>query len=194
MSNFEFVFSLFSLMLGLALANVLGGLGDALQERRKLKVGVLTPLLGLLITIDIASCWTVAWSLRDRFQPTFLSLLCGLAVTGTYYFISRMIVPRNTAEWPDFDVYYWGHKRWILGGQIFCDASAYAAQIALHENPLVGILDKVFASLLFVGLFAVLLAKGKRLNVAMLVGLILLYLVAAVFYQFQIGGGPESGI
>jgi hypothetical protein len=130
MSSFEFVFSLFSLMLGLALANVLGGLGDALQERRKLNVGVLTPLLGLLITIDIASCWTVAWSLRDRFQPTFLSLLCGLAVTGTYYFISRMVVPRNTAEWPDFDVYYWGPKRWVLGGQIFCDASAYAAQMA----------------------------------------------------------------
>jgi len=28
----------------------------------------------------------------------------------------------------------------------------------------------------------------------MLVGLILPYLFAAVFYQFQIGGGPESGI
>jgi hypothetical protein len=193
-SNFEFVFSLFSLMLGLALANVLGGLGDALQERRKLNVGVLTPLLGLLITVDIASGWTVAWSLRDLFQPTFFSLLCGLAVTGTYYFISRMVVPRNTAEWPNFDVYYWGHKRWILGGQIFCDASAYAAQMALHENPLVGILDKVFAGLLFAGLFTALLAKGKRLNIAMLVGLILLYLVGAVFYQFHIGGGPESGV
>ncbi|HSU18207.1 MAG TPA: hypothetical protein VLI45_00560 [Acidobacteriaceae bacterium] len=194
MSNFEFVFSLFSLMLGLALANVLGGLGDALQERRKLNVGVLTPLLALLITIDIASCWTVAWSLRDRFQPTFFSLLCGLAVTGTYYFISRMVVPRNTAEWPDFDDYYWGHKRWILSGQIFCDAAAYAAQMALHENPLVGILDKVLAALGFVGLFAALLVKGRRLNIAMLVGLILLYLVGAVFYQFHIGGGPESGV
>lgn len=53
---------------------------------------------------------------------------------------------------------------------------------------------KVFAIVLFVGLFAALVAKGKRLNVAMLVGLILLYLFAAVFYQFQIGGGPESGI
>ena len=190
MSNFEFVFSLFSLMLGLSLANVLGGLGDALQERHKLNVGVLTPLLALLITIDIASCWTVAWSLRDRFQPTFFSLLCGLAVTGTYYFISRMVVPRNTAEWPDFDSYYWGHKRWILGGQIFCDAAAYAAQMALHENPLGGTLDKVFAIVLFVGLFAALLVKGKRLNIAMLVGLILLYyLVGAVFQQFHIGEG-----
>jgi hypothetical protein len=187
MSNFEFVFSLFSLMLGLSLANVLGGLGDALQERRRVNVGVLTPLLGLLITIDIASCWTVAWSLRDRIQPTFFSLLCGLAVTGTYYFISRMVVPRNTTEWPDLDDYYWGHKRWILGGQIFCDASAYAAQMALHENPLAGILDKVFAGFLFVGLFAALLAKGKRLNIAMLVGLILLYyLIGAVVSQFYI--------
>jgi hypothetical protein len=194
MTDFEFVFTLFGLLLGLALANVLEGLGNALQERRKLNVGVLTPLLGLLITIDIASFWTVAWSLRDRFQPTFMALLCGLAVTGTYYFIARMVFPRNTAEWPDFDVYFWGHKRWLLSGMIFCDASAYAAQMALHENPLVGVLDKIFAGLLFLGLAATLLAKGKRLNIALLVSLILLYLVAAVLYQFHIGGGPESGI
>ena len=194
MTNFEFVFTLFGLLLGLALANVLGGLGNALQERRKLHVGVLTPLLGLLITIDITSFWTVAWSLRDRFQPTFLSLLCGLAVTGTYYFIARMVVPRNPVEWPDFDVYYWGHKRWLLSGMIFCDGSAYAAQMALHVRPFVGVIDKVFAALLFVGLFSALLAKGKRLNLVLLVGLITLYLIAAVFYQFQVVGGPESGI
>src|SRR4051812_10245322 len=194
MTNFEFVFTLFGLLLGLALANVLGGLGNALQERRKVNVGVLTPLLGLLITIDITSFWTVAWSLRDRFQPTFLSLLCGVVVTGTYYFIARMVVPRNAAEWPDFDAYFWSHKRWLLGGMIFCDASAYAAQMVLHQRPLVGVVDKLFASLLFGGLFAALVAKGKRLNIAVLVCLILLYLVAAVLYQFHIGGGPESGI
>jgi hypothetical protein len=59
--------------------------------------------------------------------------------------------------------------------------------MALHENPLAGILDKVFAGFLFVGLFAALLAKGKRLNIAMLVGLILLYyLIGAVVSQFYI--------
>ena len=69
MTNFEFVFSLLGLLLGLALANVLSGLSNALQERRKLKVGTLTPLLGLLITLDITSYWTVAWSLRGALQP-----------------------------------------------------------------------------------------------------------------------------
>jgi len=62
--------------------------------------------------------------------------------------------------------------------------------MALDENPLGGTLDKVFAIVLFVGLFAALLVKGKRLNIAMLVGLILLYyLVGAVFQQFHIGEG-----
>ena len=43
MSNFEFVFSLFGLLLGLALAEVLGGFGTAIQHRRKVKIGWLTP-------------------------------------------------------------------------------------------------------------------------------------------------------
>jgi hypothetical protein len=193
MTNFEFVFSLLGLLLGLSLANVLAGLSNALQERRKLKVGILTPLLGLLITFDITSYWTVAWSLRGALQPSFFVLLCGLAVTGTYYFISRMVFPRNTAEWPDFDVYYWGHKRWLLTGVIFCDAATYVFQIVLNERPLVGLIDKVFAGLLFGGLFAVLLAKGKRLNAVLLTFLVLTYPVAAVLYQLHVGGGAESG-
>jgi hypothetical protein len=104
-----------------------------------------------------------------------------------------MVFPRNTAEWPDFDVYYWGHKHWLLAGVIFCDSATYLFQIALNEHPLVGLIDKVFAVLLFAGLFGVLLAKGKRLNVALLVYLVLLYPIASVFYQLHIGGGPESG-
>jgi hypothetical protein len=35
MSEFEFVFTLFGLLLGLALAEILAGLGAALQLRRK---------------------------------------------------------------------------------------------------------------------------------------------------------------
>ena len=60
MSNFEFVFSLFGLLLGLALAEVLGGLGTAIQSRRKVRIGWLTPLLGLVIALDLTSFWTIA--------------------------------------------------------------------------------------------------------------------------------------
>ena len=90
-------------------------------------------------------------------------------------------------------VYYWDHKRWLLAGVIFCDAATYVFQIVLNERPLVGLIDKVFAGLLFGGLFAVLLAKGKRLNAVLLTFLVLTYPVAAVLYQLHVGGGAESG-
>ena len=48
MTNFEFTFSLFGLLLGLSLAELLGGFARSLQKRGKLKIGWLLPLLGLL--------------------------------------------------------------------------------------------------------------------------------------------------
>ena len=189
MSNFEFVFSLFGLLLGLALATVLGGLGNALQERHKIRVGWLTPLLGLLVALDIASFWTIAWSIRNALQPNYFYLLSGLVVTGTYFFVARMVFPTNFAEWPDFDVYYFGHKRWVLFGVIFCDIAAYAAQVVLGAHPFSSLLDKIIVFLFFPGLAAAALARGKRLNIALLVYLVLLYPVAATLYQLHVGTG-----
>lgn len=187
MSNFEFVFSLFGLLLGLALAEVLSGLSNALQERHKLKIGWQTPLLGLLVALDIASFWAVAWSMRDALQPNFFYLLSGLLVTGTYYFVARIVFPKNTTEWPDFDVYFIGHKRWVLGGVIFCNLMAYAAQIVLGAHPLDHLLDKVVVALFFPGLIASMLAKGTRLNTALLALLVLLYPAAATLYLLHVG-------
>ena len=69
MSNFEFVFSLFGLLLGLALAEVLGGFGTAIQSRKKVRIGWLTPLMALLVALDITSFWMIAWSVRTTCEP-----------------------------------------------------------------------------------------------------------------------------
>jgi len=186
-TNFEFVFSLFGLLLGLALAQVLGGLGDTLQERHKLKVGWLTPLLGLLLVLDISSFWTVAWSLRDALLPNYFYLLCGLLITGTYYFVARLVFPKNYSEWPDFDVYYFRHKRVVLCGVTFCNAMAYGVQLALGADSFGSLLDKLVAAVFFPGLLAAIWAPGKRLNIALLVFLVLLYPVVAALYMLHVG-------
>ena len=115
MSNFEFVFSLFGLLLGLALAEVLGGFGTAIQSRRKVRVGWLTPLLGALVALDITSFWMVAWSVRDLLPADYATLLGGLLLIGLYYLIARITFPHYLADWPDFDAYYYEHRRWVLG-------------------------------------------------------------------------------
>ena len=123
MTIFEFVFALYSLLFGLALAQVFAGLGNTLQERHKIKIGWLTPLLGLFVTFDITSFWAIGWEMRGMFRPDFLYLLCGVLLAGIYYLAGRLVSPRDFVEWPDFDVYYFQHRRWVFGGTSFCNLS-----------------------------------------------------------------------
>ena len=57
MSAFELFFSLFGLILGLAVAVVIGGLSDLLRERRRIPIGHLTPMLALFVLFDLSSLW-----------------------------------------------------------------------------------------------------------------------------------------
>jgi hypothetical protein len=110
MSSFEFVFSLFGLVLGLALAEVLGGFGSAIQSRRRHRVGWLTPLLGLFVALDLASFWILAWSIRDDIPADYFSMMAGLLITSLYYLVARLVFPGDREEWPDLDVYYFAHQ------------------------------------------------------------------------------------
>ena len=98
MTVFEFVFSLYSLLFGLALAQVFGAFGKVLQERHKVRVGWLTPLLGLFVTFDITSFWEIAWQMQkdmDMTRPYFLYLICGVLLAGIYYLAATLVVPGN---------------------------------------------------------------------------------------------------
>ncbi|MES2043704.1 MAG: hypothetical protein V4475_07490 [Pseudomonadota bacterium] len=56
MSQFELVFAVYGLLLGLAIAEVLGGFSRALKLKRGTKavrIGWLTPLLGVLVVSGV---------------------------------------------------------------------------------------------------------------------------------------------
>lgn len=95
MSQFEFVFSLFGLLLGLSLAEVLSGFGKAVKARRRLRIGWLTPLLGVLVMLDLTSFWTTAWAARDLLPVNYLTLMLLLAFTGLYYLVATLVFPED---------------------------------------------------------------------------------------------------
>ena len=64
MTAFEFVFPLFGVLIGLAFAEMLSGLAQALKCKREVRVSGLTPLLGTLILINLTMFWQVAWDVR----------------------------------------------------------------------------------------------------------------------------------
>jgi len=174
MTNFEFVFSLFTLLLGLALAEVLGGFGNALQSRRKVRIGWLTPLLGTVVAFDLVSYWTIAWSVRAAMLPGYLVLLYALLVTALYYLIARIVFPRDLAEWPDLDAYYFAHKRLVFGGYILCNVLAFSGQALLGHHPFPSWVEAT-ALILFAMALVLLWAKGKRLNLVLLAAMAAIY-------------------
>jgi hypothetical protein len=172
MTAFEFVFSLFGLLLGLSLAEVLGGLARVLKQRKEVQLGWLTPLLGLLVMLDLTSSWALAYSLKDSIPANFLTLVIGLFVTGLYYLAATLVFPDDASKWPDLDDYYFRHKRQVLGGILASRVLARAAQFALgaagwNYFP-------AFAAFVVLAL-AAMFAKGKRANIAILVIFLSLY-------------------
>ena len=174
MSAFEFTFSLFGLLLGFSLVEVLGGLVRSVKLVRKVRVGWLTPLLGLFVMVDLASFWSIAWEVRDRMPANFAMLLLGLAITGIYYFSASLVFPEKPEEWPDFDDWTARHKYQVLGGIFACNVITTAAVLLPRLQtlePEVFVTNGVLLTMMAVAAFA----RPKWLTGAMLAGMLLFY-------------------
>jgi hypothetical protein len=191
MTIFEFVFSLYSLLFGLALAQVFAGLGNTLQERHKIKIGWLTPLLGLFVTFDITSFWAIGWEMRDMFRPDFLYLLCGVLLAGIYYLAARLVFPRDFLEWPDFDVYYFRHRQWVFGGILFCNLVALSVSLALGSRFFRSPLGVINLVTYFIPLVALLAVRNRRANIALLLVLLVRYAIIPELAVLGVGMHSE---
>jgi hypothetical protein len=187
MTIFEFVFSLYSLLFGLALAQVFGGFGNTLQERHKLHVGWLTPLLGLFVILDLTSFWEIGWQLRNLSRPYFLFLISTVLLAGIYYLAARLVFPRNFVEWPDFDVYYFRHKRWVYGGILLCNLVGATALLTVAAPFMRTPLGFLNFFTYFAVLIPLLVVRSKRANIVLLILMLARYAVFPVLVLIRIG-------
>jgi hypothetical protein len=106
MSQFEFVFPLFALLVGLSMTEMLSGLAVALKSKRDIRVGWMTPLLGMLILINLAMFWQASWGIRDQITATSASFLLVLAVGGAYFLAASMVFPSWGSDVRDLDEHF----------------------------------------------------------------------------------------
>ena len=179
MSAFEFVFSLFGLLLGLSLAEVLGGLVRVVQARGSIRVGWLTPMLGLIVMLDLTTFWSVAWVLRDRLPPALLTLVVGLLVSGIYYVAASLVVPREVTVGVDLDDYYMAHRREVLGAVIAANLVVVASIASFVQRIPLG---EAAVGELFIVPMAVAIVSGRKwVNLAALA-------ITLTIYGFYIVG------
>ena len=115
MSGFEYLFTFYGLLLGLAVANVATGFADMWRSSVALRVGWATPLLGLFILFGAAQQWVSFWSGRDSLTMGPWELLVSIGVAFPYIFVSQGMFPREQDRWNSLEAYYLAHSSVLMG-------------------------------------------------------------------------------
>lgn len=183
MSDFEFTFALFGLLLGLSLAEVLSGLARAIEARLRLgaamRVGWLTPLLGAFVLLDLLSFWQAAWTSRDVITVSSETLMAVTFFAGAYFLAAALVFPRSVGSDVDFDAHFFRVRRVVIGvmlGLLFCQLAFYLSEPVLAarlQNPLALTLTVVLVVLMV----AAMAARGPRLAQLAMLALVARYIV-----------------
>ncbi|WP_332639910.1 hypothetical protein [Brevundimonas sp.] len=114
MSAFEFFFSFYGLLLGLSVAVIATGLATAIQHRKKIRIGWLTPLLALFVGLDIASFWDSAWVNFRHLPFSYGMLIAGLAIALVYFIAASLVFPHDLDDGQSLDDHFWANKKVVL--------------------------------------------------------------------------------
>lgn len=192
MDAFNFAFSLFAIILGLSLVEVLTGFARALRRRRGARsvgldgtshpnahLGWLTPMLAIFVMLDLTSFWEWVWSGRRLINPGYGILLIGLLVCGLYYLAASIVFPGEFGDRADFDAHYLGHRRQVLGAVLVCNLITVVPVLVIRASeapPRVWVEAVIYFSALTTGIAT----RSKTVSIAALAVLIAGYVFTAV--------------
>ena len=171
MTGFEFVFPLFGLLVGLSFAEMLAGLARSLKNKREVRVGWLTPLLGLVILVNLTMIWLGAWDMRDVAAPSSAGMLFILIVGGSYFLAASLVFPSSGAEVRNLDDHFMANRKVALLVIAVCNF-LYLVRMALKNGQGIDVIwwtgNAGFLALLVIAA----LARDRRIILAALAVLV----------------------
>jgi hypothetical protein len=178
MGEFDFYYSFYGLLLSLSAGTVIIRCADAISERNGRHIGLLTPLLGTFILLDITSFWIWAWRARAHFHISYASMYFGLGLSLCYFFAATQVFPKEDGNWKSLDEHYWARKRYVLPGIILANAAVIAQGFVVA----MGNFDAEFyitQAFYWVPLIALMFTRNKWVDTALLAALCLYYVLGA---------------
>lgn len=117
MSQFEYFFGFYSIVLGLSVVELLAGVARTIELRGKVRPSKLTLLLAVFVALDLSSYWLQAWMLY-RGAPLSMGVLThGLIAAGAYFIAAYLVFDREAKPRKDrpADAHFWDVRRWVFG-------------------------------------------------------------------------------
>ena len=188
MTDFEFVFILYGLILGLSLAAILSGLGRALEfefatdasaKDSDFVIGSLTPLMAVFVMLDLMSFWMFAWAVRNYIEVNPPTLVSVAAFASGYFLTARLVFPERPETFKNLNAHYFRTSRTIYGILIAMVVTQWIYLASISE-----LRDAIFSfqpialTLLLISLMAIaIIWRNRHVQAVILVALIVRYLV-----------------
>jgi hypothetical protein len=188
-TDFEFLFSVFGLLIGLTFIEIAIKFADAIDAHSRRPIGILTPLLALFVMVDVAGYWVFSWSIRNLLHVRWRTVFVGLTVALIYYLSASMIFPRTEGEWKNLDEHYWARKRLVIGGILLVETATMAWQWTRAVPAIDDYWFWIYQLPYFIPMAALLFTRSRRVDIT----LFAILLCQAVVADFDLGPSSRWG-
>jgi len=189
MDQFSYLSVLLSLIVGLAITQILKGWRGLMLARRRVVPYWPALVWSVSLLLMNVQSWWAMFGLRDVRTWTFLLFSVVLAQTVVQYLLAAIVLPDFGAQRVDLREHYWGHTRWFFGLNVLVLLISLSKDFALSGH----VTDPVNLSfhLVFIGLAAVAVftrAEWYHRTLAVLAALLFAAYVVVLFSRL-----PQAG-
>ncbi|MBC5815038.1 MAG: hypothetical protein GIW97_00710 [Candidatus Eremiobacteraeota bacterium] len=184
MKPFDYLTVLISIIMGLAIANLLSGAVRLMHARHRLRLYWPTIVWSILLFIVTAQHWWAEFSLHTKLDWTFGGFLATLIIPVDLYLLCALALP-NDDDATDIDLraWYFKNRRTFFVLLIILAPLSYLEELlttgSVHKAPLETVLLGTMAAVLILGL----VSRRPRIHagIALVFSALLVTYVAILF-------------
>jgi hypothetical protein len=188
MDPFEFFFTFYGLILGLAAAEILNSVGAYARTKPLRAMEPQAALLAFLIFLVICATWLDAFAYRAVFELSFASMVCPIGAATAYYLAAVVALPKNKDGYDDMEKYFIQKKGFVIA--MLAVAELFVMLITVPvltedftDRPAIFWLQRVPMTFLVFGGWTLLFFAQRRRSI--IVGLLLQILIFTIPYWSQ---------
>jgi hypothetical protein len=185
--SFNYLSVLISIIIGLAIAQVLQGIRGLVLTRSKVKLYTPTVFwagMALLIAVQV---WWASFSMHLQAKWNFLALLTIVLQATSVYMIAALILPDAKGDSPvDLREHYFAHRRWFFGALLGSIVFSLLKELVLYGR-LPYPLDLGFQLAIGVVAIAAMLQSREWFHklLAPVSGVLFVLYIASIFYSLH---------
>ena len=188
MDAFSYLSVLLSIILGLAITQILQGFRDLMQARTRLRLYWPSLLWAILLLVICVQEWWAMFAWRTYQHWTFTGFSMMLAQTVATYLAAALVLPDVRGDEPiDLRAYYYANHHWFFAMGVITMLVSIGKDLVLNGHvpspPIDFIAQVVFIVLL--GLGALTRREGLHKLIAPLSALLFIAYIAALFTRLR---------